>query len=156
MRHLTVLAVAAVVALGACSKNNNGRDSTAAGSVAADTTARPPVAAPATTTVNVADVTLGKHVGADKKVTDVTDTFSPKDQIYASVHTTGTNPGKITARWTFQDGQVVDERSEAISGKGDDYTEFHISKPSGWPAGRYTLHVLVDGNEVQTKDFTVK
>jgi hypothetical protein len=152
MRPLTLLAAVAVIALGGCSKSNNDQNATSGGSVASDTTAK----APANTAVHVADVTLGKHIGADKKVTDGTDTFSPKDSIYASVHTTGTNSGKITARWTFQDGQTVDERSESIAGKGDDYTEFHISKPSGWPAGKYTLHVLVDGNEVQTKDFTVK
>jgi hypothetical protein len=152
MRHLTWLAAAAVVTVAGCSKSNYDQNATSAGSVASDTAAKTPAAA----AVNVADVTLGKHIGADKKVTDATDTFAPKDQIYASVHTTGTNSGKITARWTFQDGQVVDERSETISGKGDDYTEFHVAKPSGWPAGKYTLHVLVDGNEVQTKDFTVK
>ena len=148
MRHLTLLAVA-IIALGACNKNKASYDTTATsgGVVATDTTA---------TTLRVADVALGRKVGADKKVTDATDTFAPKDSIYASVHTTGTNSGKITAHWTFQDGQVVDDRSETISGKGDDYTEFHISKPSGWPAGKYTLHVLVDGSEVQTKDFTVK
>ena len=75
----------------------------------------------------------------------------------ASVHTTGTGQGvQIVGRWTFQDGQVVDERTESISPTGDAYTEFHIAKPSGWPAGKYTLHVLVNGQEVQTKDFTVK
>lgn len=151
MRSLTLLAAVAVVALGGCSKTNKDQNTSSAGSVASDTTK-----APATVGVHVADVTLGKHIGADKKVTNATDTFAPKDSIYASVHTTGTNSGKITAHWTFQDGQVVDDRSETISGKGDDYTEFHIAKPSGWPAGKYTLHVLVDGNEVQTKDFTVK
>ena len=148
MRHLILLAAAAF-ALGACSKNKSSYDTTATsgGAVATDSTAM---------SLRVADVTLGRNVGADKKVTDETDTFAPKDEIYASVHTTGAANGKITARWMFQDGQVVDERSETITGKGDDYTEFHISKPSGWPAGKYTLHVLVNDRETQTKDFTVK
>lgn len=148
MRHLIWLAAAAA-ALGACNKNKSSYDTTASsgGVVATDSTSA---------ALRVADVTLGRHVGADKKVTDATDTFAPKDEIYASVHTTGASNGKITARWTFQDGQVVDERSETISAKGDDYTEFHISKPSGWPTGKYTLHVLVNDHETQTKDFTVK
>ena len=152
MRPLTLLTAATVLTLCGCSKSNNDQNTSSAGSVASDTTAK----APANAAVHVADVTLGKHIGPDKKVSDATDTFAPRDSIYASVHTTGTNSGKITAHWTFQDGQVVDDRSETISGKGDDYTEFRISKPSGWPAGKYTLHVLVDGSEVQTKDFTVK
>jgi hypothetical protein len=148
MRHFTLIAVATLVALGACAKDKTSDTASSAGAIAPDTTAK--------AVLRVADVTLGRHVDATKKVTDATDTFAQKDSIYASVHTSGAVNGKITARWTFQDGQVVDERSETISGKGDDYTEFHISKPSGWPAGKYTLHVLVDGNDVQTKDFTVK
>jgi hypothetical protein len=111
----------------------------------------------ATANVQVADVNLGKHVGTDKKVTDQTDSFTPRDTIYASVHTTGSATGaQLTARWMFENGQQVDERTETISPTGDAYTEFHISKPSGWPAGKYMLHVLLNGQETQTKDFTVK
>jgi hypothetical protein len=110
-----------------------------------------------TPSLRVADVALGKGIGADKHVSDATDTFKPNDTIYASVHTVGSAPNTtVAARWTFEDGQVVDERSETISPTGDAYTEFHISKPSGWPVGKYTLHVLVNGTEAQTKDFTVQ
>jgi hypothetical protein len=113
----------------------------------------------ATTPVRVADVTLGKGVGADKRVTNQTDAFGTRDTIYASVRTTGgggSGTQRLTARWTFQDGQVVDERTETISPTGDAYTEFHISKPSAWPAGKYTLRILLNGSEVQTKEFTVR
>lgn len=112
----------------------------------------------ATAPVRVAEVTLGKSIGADKRVANETDTFGTRDTIYASVRTTGATGGAIpvTARWTFQDGQVVDERTETISPSGEAYTEFHIAKPSAWPTGKYTLHVLVHGSEVQTKDFTVR
>jgi hypothetical protein len=107
--------------------------------------------------LQVADVKLGKNIGADKHVANQTDTFAPRDTVYAAVHTTGTaQNAQIVGRWAFQDGQVVDERTESISPTGDAYTEFHITKPTGWPAGKYTLHVLVNGQEVQTKDFTVK
>jgi hypothetical protein len=113
----------------------------------------------ASTPVQVADLTLGKGIGADKRVTNQTDTFGTRDTIYASVRTTGgsaTSAQQLTARWTFQDGQVVDERTETISPTGEAYTEFHISKPSAWPQGKYTLRVLLNGSEVQTKDFTVR
>ena len=104
----------------------------------------------------VFDVQLGRSVGADKHVANPTDTFAPADTIYASVHTTGTaQNATVAAHWTFQDGQTVNDQTETISPTGDAYTEFHISKPSGWPAGKYTLHVMVNGQEVQTKDFTV-
>ncbi len=34
-------------------------------------------------------------------------------------------------------------------------TEFHIAKPSGWPAGDYKVVVTVDGQPSQTQTFTV-
>ncbi len=135
----------ALLASGACGKKTQDTSTTSGGAIA-----------PGNGSVQVADVTLGRSVSADKRVADQTDTFSPSDTIFASVHTTGSAQTNLAARWTFQDGQVVNERTESIAPSGDAYTEFHISKPSGWPAGKYTLHVLVNGQEVQTKDFTVK
>jgi hypothetical protein len=112
---------------------------------------------PSSSTVQVADIALGRGLSADKRVSSETTTFGARDTIYASVHTTGAAPNtNITARWNFQDGQLVNERTETISPSGDAYTEFHIAKPSGWPTGKYTLHVLVNNQEVQTKDFTVQ
>ena len=50
----------------------------------------------------------------------------------------------------------MDEKTETLSTNGDARTEFHISKPGGLPEGKYTVHVLVDGKEVKTKDIEVK
>ena len=142
----TTLALA-LLALGACGKKSNDTSAQTSGGA---------IAPASNNSVQVADVTIGRGVSADKHVANLSDTFAARDTIYASIHTTGAAPNtNLTARWTFQDGQVVDERTETISPSGDAYTEFHISKPSGWPAGKYTLHVLVNGQETQTKDFTV-
>ncbi len=137
----------------ACSKKEN-QETTAQGAGGA-------VVPPATSTqpaaLQVADVKLGNKIDANKQVSNTTATFTPRDTVFASVHTTGTaQNAQVVARWTFQDGQTVDERTESISPTGDTYTEFHIAKPSGWPVGKYTLHVLLNGQEVQTKEFTVK
>jgi hypothetical protein len=138
-----VLCLALALGTSACNKKD--QSGTAGGAVEAS--------AP----VRVADVTLGRGIGGDKRVTNQTDTFGARDTVYASVRTTGTGTGtQLTARWTYQDGQVVDERTETISPTGEAYTEFHISKPSEWPKGKYTLHVLLNGSEVQTKEFTVR
>jgi hypothetical protein len=148
---LGVLACGSLMVVAGCKKENQAvpDTTTAAGAVITPT--------PTPTAVAVVDVDLGKAIGADKKITDKTDDFTPKDQIFASVHTNGNAPAaSLTARWTFEDGTVVDERSENIAANGDAYTEFHIAKPSGWPKGKYTLHLLLDGKEVRTKDFTVK
>src|SRR3954467_10547433 len=107
-----------------------------------------------TTPVQVSDVKLGRAIGADKRVSDETDEFRPADVIYAVVETKGTGPNTaLQARWTYQDGQLVDESSRNISAAGDDVTEFHISKPSGWPKGKYTLQVLLNGAPVESEEF---
>ncbi|HJR65901.1 MAG TPA: hypothetical protein VJ802_05695 [Gemmatimonadaceae bacterium] len=107
--------------------------------------------------IEIAEVDLGKGVQTDKTIRDETDDFARRDTVYASVRTTGTaTSATITARWTFQDGQVVDERTETISPTGDANTVFFISQPSGLPAGNYTLSVLLNGAEAQKKEFEVK
>src|SRR3954468_18392822 len=110
-----------------------------------------------TTPVQVSDVKLGRAIGADKRVSDQTDEFRPADVIYAVVETKGSGPNTaLQARWTYQDGQVVDESSRNISAADEDVTEFHISKPSGWPKGKYTVQILLNGAPVQSKEFQVK
>jgi hypothetical protein len=107
--------------------------------------------------VSVTGVKVGRAIGPDKRLTDETDKFRPADVIYAVVETQGTAPSAaLKARWTYQDGQLVDESSRSISAAGDDVTEFHISKPSGWPKGKYTVQVVLNGAPVQSKQFEVK
>lgn len=114
--------------------------------------------APTTTAgVEVTEVTLGKAVGADKAVSEATTTFEPTDTIYVSVRTEGTSPSAtLAARWTFEDGQVVDESSQTIAPTGPEVTEFHISKPDGWPAGTYEVAISLDGQPVENQSFTVE
>lgn len=129
----------------------------------------PPVAvepAPVPTPVPVASVAvtgvdLGTAVGADMKVTAPATTFAPKDTIIAAVSTStndpaGTVAGKLGAKWSFQDGQVVNEETKDVNFMGSGATDFQISKPDGWPTGKYKLEVMLDGNVVQTREFEVK
>jgi flagellar hook assembly protein FlgD len=111
---------------------------------------------PAASTVAIADVDVGKAV-SNARVTDKTNDFKPADTVYTSVHTTGSaSAATVMARWTFQDGQVVQESSQSIAPSGDAYTEFHISKPSGLPKGKYKVEVFLDSKSAGTKDFEVK
>ena len=110
-----------------------------------------------TSVVKVSDVTLGRAIGGDKAVTDKTDDFKPNDTIYASVTTDGTAASSsLRARWTYSDGQVVDESTRTIAPNGRAVTEFHIAKPDGWPLGNYQVEVFLDGKSVETKKFEVK
>ena len=134
---------------GACSK----KDAAPADSAA---TATPPAPAPAPA---VSTIELGRQLGADKRITKDTSVFAPRDTIYLVVVTENTTPSSnLVARWSFQDGQVVDSTSQAVAGAGGGQavTEFHVAKPSGWPAGNYKVEILLDGARVGTRDFEVK
>lgn len=110
----------------------------------------------AAASLRVADLEIGRSVGPDFRIADDTDDFSPTDTIYASVATTGTHAGAdLVARWTFEDGQVVDESSRTIAPTGPANTEFHISMPGGLPTGEYTVEILLDGQSVETESFQV-
>ena len=109
--------------------------------------APPPVTAevappPAPEGVSFAGLNLGTAVDADQKVSAPATTFAPTDTIYAAVATTGAAPNAaIVARWTFGDGQLVDESSQSIAPTGPATTTFHIAKPDGWPAGKYKVDI---------------
>ena len=63
--------------------------------------------------------------------------------------------GSLAARWLFEDGQVVSADTRSFSFTGPGVTNFQISKPDGWPVGRYTLEISLDGTKVETREFTV-
>ena len=107
--------------------------------------------------IRVSQVDIGRSLTADKAINDNTDSFKPNDTIYASIATEGTAAtAALKARWTYQDGQVVDESTQTIAPTGAARTEFHISKPDGWPAGKYKLEVFLNGASATTKDFEVQ
>jgi hypothetical protein len=114
-------------------------------------------ATPAAPEFRVSNLELGKHIGADKRISAPTTSFKPKDTIYVSVASEGAARSKtITAKWSFEDGQVIKEGTESIAPTGPATTEFHIAKPSGWPAGKYKVEIAVDGSPAGSKDFEVK
>ena len=126
----------------------------------APTQTTPPVAAPAPSDeeeFSVGDVELGRQVGPDKRVADATDEFAPTDTIYAVVETEGAAPAvALTARWTYEDGQLVSETTENIAPTGPAVTEFHIAKPDGWPTGKYKVEIIADGRTAAEREFEVR
>ncbi|MGH7558217.1 MAG: hypothetical protein ACREMD_10670 [Gemmatimonadota bacterium] len=147
MKRWTALLFAGLLIAAAC-----GQGETETGA-----TEEPSASPTATTGVEVTEVALGRAIGADKAVTEPTTTFGPSATIYASVRTEGTAPSStISVRWTFEDGQVVDESSQTIAPTGPEVTEFHISNPDGWPAGGYEVAISLDGQPVETQSFTVE
>lgn len=148
-RTLCTLALGlAVVAAPACKKKT---ETAAAGP---DTTRAAPTPAP----FAVQGVEVGKQVGPDKRITMPGTTFAPRDTIYASVATEGAAPSKtLAAKWTFGTaGKLVKADSQTIAPTGPAATEFHIAKPSGWPAGKYKVEISVDGSPAGSKEFEIK
>jgi hypothetical protein len=154
---LIALGLAGAVLIAACGKKEENAPPPVA--------TTPPPAAPATTMtppaapagVAVTSVDLGTAVGPDQKVTSPTTTFGPKDTIYAAVSTSGSaTNATLGAKWSYQDGQTVNDSSQTIAPTGPAVTTFHISKPDGWPAGNYKVEISLDGKAVSSKDFEVK
>lgn len=145
--RLPVLALALMaLALGGCKR---------AEEPAAAAPATPPVSSPAVFSVTSVDV--GDAIDEGKRIPAPLTQFAPSDTIYASIATDGAAPKvTIVARWTYEDGQLVDESTQVIAPTGPAATEFHIAKPSGLPAGKYKVEVSANGKLAGSREFEVK
>lgn len=141
-------ALLASITLGACGK----KDEPAVNDIPVPS---PTPAAPVA--IKVSNIETGKAIGADKRVTTGLDSFGVRDTIYVAVTTDGSSASsKLTAKWTYNDAQVVNESSETISPTGTAVTEFHITKPSAWPKGKYRVDISLDGVPSGSKEFVIQ
>ena len=150
-RHVSLaVLILTTFSLGACSKS----EPPPAPAPPAPPAAQAP-AAPAPFAVT--GIELGKQIGANKRVAEQVTVFAPGDTIYATVLSSGASPSTtLKARWTYEDGQVVDESTQAIAPSGPTVTEFHIAKPSGWPAGKYKVEIAANNAPAGSKEFEVR
>lgn len=144
------LAALTLLAVSACKKKEPAAD---AAKIEAPAPPPPPVV--------MTTLELGRHLGANKRVTDTTSVFAPRDTFYLAVVTENTPAGaNLTAKWTFQTGQLVDSTMQAVAAPEAaspvSVTEFHLVKPKGWPAGKYKVDLMLDGVSKGTRDFEVK
>jgi len=115
---------------------------------------------PETASAQVTGVEVGNRVDDEGAVAEAQTGFASDDpSIFATVTTSSDSgipaSGNLAARWTYQDGQLVDERSVALSFTGEDTTTFRIDNDEGWPAGSYTVEIILDGEVVETREFTI-
>ncbi len=109
--------------------------------------------------VSVKGISLGNAIGDTKQVAAPMDSFGAKDTIYAVVQTIGTGKSTLKAVWTFHKGDKtapVNETTQEIDAAGPANSEFHISKPDGWPVGDYQVEIMLNGASVGTQKFSVK
>jgi len=155
MRKLALSILGLGVALAACSRSEAPPPPPKSPATLPDVGSAPRPAPPAPV-ARVASVALGSSLDPTKRVVAPKSTFTPTDTIYASVDTQGWSaPVTLTARWTYEDGQVVNESTQQAQA-GPSTTEFHISKPSGWPAGSYQIEILADGASAAVQRFEVR
>jgi hypothetical protein len=144
---LLALAVLAL-ALGGCKRAEESAPS-------APAPATPPVSSAGV--FRVVSVDVGDAIDGGKRIPAPVAQFAPSDTVYASVATEGAAPRvTIVARWTYEDGQLVNESTQVIAPTGPAATEFHIAKPSGLPSGKYKVEVTADGKLAGSREFEVK
>ena len=123
----------------------------------AETPPPPAATTPAPPTFKVTGIELGKALSADKKIAAPMTTFGTRDTIFAVIASEGTSKStKVGTRWTFQDTLVVAQDSQDLAPTGPAWTEFHITKPTRWPTGKYAVEVTVDSVAAGRKDFEIK
>ena len=151
--HVGLFLVALTFSVGGCKKETPPAAPTSVPTPAPQTQAPAPVA------LTVTNISLGKALGSDKKVTAATDTFAKGDTIYAVVETSGSGNATLKAKWTYHKGDKtasVDESAQRVIASGPSSSEFHVSKPDGWPSGDYKVEIFLDDKSVGMKTFTVK
>lgn len=98
-------------------------------------------------------------VGKDRAVSQETNSFSPNDPFYA-VATVSNAPGKVQVkgRLVIEDvagekpGPVPNlERTLDLDGSGNATFSF-TPPPSGWPAGKYKIEVIMLNDKGEQKD----
>lgn len=158
MHYAVAAALVATLALAGCKKKEE--VAMTPPPAATEPAPMPPMQpAPSAMPVTVIAVDLGTAVGADNKVASSMTTFGAKDTIYAAVTTDGSaNNTALAAKWTFAGAtpMTVNEESKTLTTTGPATTEFHISKPDGFPVGKYRVEITLDGAVVQSRDFEVK
>jgi hypothetical protein len=102
----------------------------------------------------VTTIQIGRTLNSDDTVGAITTSFKPDETMYVSAITSGPGTGTITARWRYS-GRLVSEESKEVSYREQAATEFHIQNSSGFPAGDYSVEILLDGMSVGMRAFRV-
>lgn len=105
----------------------------------------------------VANVMIGKRIGANNLITEPTFQFAPADTVFVSIGTTGKSDGTtLTAIWHFQDGKVMDSTAKTVHPTGPEATEFHLANAKGFKQGTYKVTIYSDGDSADARTFAVK
>lgn len=111
-------------------------------------------------TVKVTDITLGRILGADGKITDEsrTNSYWINDPFYVQVESEGDGDNIVVeARWLGPDGKVAAKDSKTVNLHGKAITVLQAPAPAtNWPVGDYKVEILMNGNSMGTKDLLAR
>lgn len=148
MMRSTAVAVL-TLALFACDRATSRRSADAAESSVAVTPVGP----------KVSSIELGRQAGSSLRITEPTMQFTSKDTMFLAVVVQNPDAdSRLTARWTASDGSVVDSSGQSVDramGSATTVTQFRVMQDKGWPTGRYTVDVWMNGVLAGSKAFTV-
>lgn len=105
--------------------------------------------------VSVSAVQLGSSINLDKTIGVSRRVFGVWDTIYVSVATEGAGTVRLGAKFTYEDQVLVKEDSMVIENIASANSEFHLSKRSPWPTGRYKVELFLNDTLVATEHFSV-
>ena len=115
---------------------------------------------PATTAVPVRPVSVfaldvGNAVADYQSVKPMT-IFAPTDKLIASIRTRGAAPkADLSAKLSYQDGQVYGEQAQTIHPTGPVTTNFTFPRETPWPRGRYFVEVMRNGKRAVQQPIEV-
>lgn len=99
-------------------------------------------------------IQLGKSLNPDNSVANHSTLFKPGETVYVAVLTAEPGASTITARWMYR-GSVVNEASKQVSYRDAAATEFQLVSSGGFPAGDYSVEILIDGQSAGSRNFKV-
>lgn len=152
--YALIIALAGTLALAGCKK----KEEVVAPAPVVTEPAPAPMMESMPAPVSAKSVTVGNMAGADKSVAAMT-TFGTKDKIIVSVKTDAATPANaaINAKLTYQDGQSAGEQTANVVAGGEDTTNVEFTKATAWPAGKYKVDVMVNGQPAgMTQEIEVK
>ena len=104
--------------------------------------------------LELANIQTGRSLNPDRSIASITTLFKPGETIYVSVQTKAAGQGTIGVRWKYQ-GRVIDEPTKQVDYNGPASTEFHMQNSGGFPEGDYSVDILIDGQQVGSRNFRV-
>lgn len=105
--------------------------------------------------LNVVAIQTGKSLNSDNSVGSHAASFKAKDTMYVSVLTGARGSGTIVVRWSLG-GRPIHEVTREVSYNDQAATDFRFQAADGFPAGEYTIEVLLDGKSVGTRNVRVE